>query len=260
FLGYRVSPDAMIRFSYMNLAATTAVLGTASGNFSGGNGTIILGPYATDALGPGGTIRSTMEMNIGVYDLEIAKRLDLAPETTGEPPLWDTAWGLGLRFTDYSLTTTVDNQDTVPGAANILVTTARTFHGVGPRVALQGRRYLGVSRRWSAFATAGGSLVIGNYQNTDTRLTQDSTQAYESQQVGGTLLVPNLDLSLGGSWQMGPRTSFSCGWMLMYWGELGYAETINTLATPVGSPVTSVVLTNSSLSLDGVFFRLTHNF
>lgn len=58
FLGYRVSPDAMIRFSYMNLAATTAV-----------------------------------------FDLEIDKRLDLAPETTGKPPLWDTAWSLGLRFT-----------------------------------------------------------------------------------------------------------------------------------------------------------------
>jgi len=63
FMGYRVSPDAMIRFSYMNLAAITAV-----------------------------------------YDLEIAKRLDLAPETTGEPPLWDTAWSLGLRSTvDLSL-------------------------------------------------------------------------------------------------------------------------------------------------------------
>jgi len=63
FLGYRVSPDAMIRFSYMNLAAITAL-----------------------------------------YDLEIAKRLDLAPETTGEPPPWDTAWSLGLRSTvDLSL-------------------------------------------------------------------------------------------------------------------------------------------------------------
>lgn len=41
FLGYRVSPDDMIRFSYMNLAAITAV-----------------------------------------YDLEIAKRLDLGPKTT----------------------------------------------------------------------------------------------------------------------------------------------------------------------------------
>lgn len=63
FLGYRVSPDAMIRFSHMNLAATTAV-----------------------------------------FDLEIDKRLDLSPETTREPLLWDTAWSLGLRSTvDLSL-------------------------------------------------------------------------------------------------------------------------------------------------------------
>ena len=56
FLGYRVSPDAMIRFSYMNLAATTAV-----------------------------------------FDLEIDKRLDLAPASL-RSGIRLGVWGCGLQL------------------------------------------------------------------------------------------------------------------------------------------------------------------
>jgi hypothetical protein len=45
--------------------------------------------------------------------------------------------------------------------------------------------------------------------------------------------------------------------MLMYWGHLGYSETIDD-GTP--GDVTSVPLTNSSLAYDGFFFRVTHSF
>jgi hypothetical protein len=69
--------------------------------------------------------------------------------------------------------------------------------------------------------------------------------------------VPNFDISLGTTWQWLDRTSISAGWMLMYWGHLGYSETIDD---GIPGDVTSVPLTNSSLAYDGFFFRVTHSF
>jgi hypothetical protein len=50
--------------------------------------------------------------------------------------------------------------------------------------------------------------------------------------------------------------------MLMFFGNLGYSETIETNPVPADPPAlaTSVPLTNSSLTYDGAFFRLTHMF
>jgi hypothetical protein len=111
---------------------------------------------------------------------------------------------------------------------------------------------IGPGRRGDAYASADVLLVF--------RLTLDQDQTFERQSVGGTIVVPNVDISLGGTWQVRPRTSVSVGWMLIYLGSLGYSEIINTAATAPGTPVTSVPLTNSSLSLDGVFFRVSHAF
>jgi len=46
---------------------------------------------------------------------------------------------------------------------------------------------------------------------------------------------------------------------VMYWGQLGYSEQINT-SPAAGNFPDLVPLTNSSLTYDGAFFRLTHNF
>jgi hypothetical protein len=48
--------------------------------------------------------------------------------------------------------------------------------------------------------------------------------------------------------------------MLMYFGNLGYSETIDTNGPGPAAVATGVPLTNSSLAFDGAFFRLTHSF
>jgi signal transduction histidine kinase len=67
---------------------------------------------------------------------------------------------------------------------------------VGPRLAIQGRRYLGPARRWSAFATGGAALLVGRFSNDDTRFVSPDN-LLETQSVGGTLVVPNFDIALG---------------------------------------------------------------
>ncbi|NDC53004.1 MAG: hypothetical protein EBZ74_01630 [Planctomycetia bacterium] len=259
FLGYQATPDHVFRFTYMNFYAQTAAVGVARGNWAGGNGTIILGPYNTGADAVGESISSVGSVGLNIYDLEWARRIDVGAECR-QAPVWDVAAGAGIRFLDSRVGSLVFNDVVTAGFPDLLVTTNRTFSGVGPRIAGQVRRYLGANRRWSGFGAVGGSLLVGSLSNTSTRLTLDQDQTSESQVIGGSTVIPNVDVSLGGTWQMRPRTSISVGWMLMYFGTLGYAETVQTNATPVGTPVSSVPLANSSLSLDGVFFRLTHAF
>ncbi|MEI7781304.1 MAG: Lpg1974 family pore-forming outer membrane protein [Planctomycetota bacterium] len=252
-IGYNFSRDTAVRFGYLGIDSTDTVMGVASGNFTGGNGTAYFGPFLTQAIPNTAFIRSTANVNLDIYDIELARRFEVDTEVD-EAPRWDTAGSAGIRFADSSVSTTVDNY--CPQCPNYLVTTNRQFHGVGPRIALQGRRYLGERRRWSAFATGGAALLVGNYSNLDTRLTK-ADNLFESQAVGGTLVVPNFDLSLGTTWQWLDRTSISAGWMLMYWGHLGYSETIDN---KVPGNITTVPLTNSSLAYDGFFFRVTHSF
>lgn len=257
FVGYQADPCHVFRFTYLNFFAQTTTVGVGGGNWDGGNGTIIFGPYNTEAEA-GESITSTAKVGLNIYDLEWARRIDVDPRR--EAPAWDAAAGFGIRFLDSRVSTSVFNNVVVPGAPDLLVTTNRTFGGVGPRVAGQVRRYFGARRRWSGFGSVGGSLLVGGLTNTDTRLTLDTDRTFEQQVVGGTTVIPNVDISLGGTWQVRQRTSLSIGWTLMYFGDLGYAEQVVTNAVPVGTPVTSVPLTTSSLTLDGAFFRFSHAF
>lgn len=262
FVGYRLSDDWMIRFGYTSIFAnTSAVGGTSTGNWGGGNGTGFVGPYNTSALVAGQSIRSSLAADLALYDLELAGRLNpdrCGPASGGSR--WEAAGAVGLRFADTSVNSNVVNDQTALGQGNLLlVDTSRGFQGVGPRLAIQGRRYLGAKARWSVFASGAAALLVGSSENIDVRTTVDSVSPnVQQQRAGGTLVVPNLDLSLGTTWQVTQRTSLSAGWLLMYFDDLGYSEQISTVVATTQPDL--VPLTKSSLTYDGFFFRLTHNF
>jgi hypothetical protein len=262
FIGYRLNEDWMLRFGYLTIdASSPTVGGVCNSPLTSGNGTAFFGPYNTSAAVAGQSIRSTAGVQLDVYDLEVAGRIN--PDRCGPAnggSRWEAATAIGLRFADVGVSTNVFNDQSALGQQNtIFLTTARGFSGIGPRLALQGRRYLGADARWSVFGSGAAALLVGGVQNVDTRVnTQDSLTNVQSQTAGGNLVIPNFDITLGATWQMTQRTSFSAGWMLMYWGQLGYSETIPTGVASVGPD--RVPLTSSSLSYDGAFFRLTHNF
>ena len=264
FVGYRLNDDWVVRFGYTSIfASTSAVGGTSTGNWVGGDGTGFVGPYETSALAAGQSIRSSLGADLAIYDLELAGRLnpDRCPPGSGGSR-WEAAGAVGLRFADASVNSHVFNDQTTGlGERLLFVDTSRGFQGVGPRLAIQGRRYLGAKARWSVFASGAAALLVGSYDNLDVRTTVGSDQNFQQQQVGGAIVVPNLDLSLGATWQVAQRTSFSAGWLLMYFDDLGYSEQIPTVQDPRLRPLVQLVpLTKSSLAYDGFFFRLTHNF
>lgn len=263
FAGYRLNDDWMIRFGYTSIFASTSTVGGTAGNWAGGDGTGFVGPYNTSALAAGQSIRSSLGADLALYDLELAGRLnpDRCPPGSGGSR-WEAAGAVGLRFADASVSSHVFNdQSTGLGERFVFVDTTRGFQGVGPRLAIQGRRYLGAKARWSIFASGAAALLVGSYDNLDVRTTVGSDQNFQQQRAGGAIIVPNLDLSLGATWQVAQRTSFSAGWLLMYFDDLGYSEQIPTGQDPRLVPLVELVpLTNSSLAYDGFFFRLTHNF
>lgn len=256
FIGYNLSDDTLVRFGYLAIDASITIDKAAEGNYAGGDGVAYIGPFYTESFVPGSTIRSVAGVELDVYDLEVARRFELDEDVAGAA-VWDTAASAGIRFADASVDSTITNL--CPQCPDYLVTTDRTFNGVGPRLAAQGRRYLGDARRWSVFANGGVALLVGDATNVDRRITIGEGLS-ESQKVDGTIVVPNVDISLGASWQFTDRTSVSAGWMLMYWGNLGYSETIDTNGVGESALATSVPLTNSSLTYDGFFLRLTHCF
>lgn len=256
FIGYNLSDDTLVRFGYLAIDSSVTIDRAAEGNYAGGDGVAYIGPFFTEAFVPGSTIRSVAGVELDVYDLELARRFELDADVAGAAA-WDTAASVGIRFADASVDSTITNL--CPQCPDSFVTTDRTFNGVGPRLAAQGRRYLGAARRWSVFANGGVALLVGDVTNVDRRITVEEPLS-ESQKVDGTIVVPNVDISLGASWQLADRTSLSAGWMLMYWGNLGYSETIDTGGVGETALATSVPLTNSSLTYDGFFLRLTHCF
>lgn len=268
FLGYRVSDDWLVRFAYLSIGASDGVSGVSTGNWIGGNGTGFIGPFDTIATVAGQSIASRVNVALNVYDLELAGRLGAATcEADGCPSPWEAAAAAGLRFADVAIDSNVFNDQTALGQLNqVFLTTSSGFHGVGPRVALQGRRYLGPGRKWSVFGCGAAALLVGTYDQADVRVRLRNegggviSRNVQTQADSGILVAPNVDISLGLSWQLARRTSLSAGWMLMYWGEVGYSEGIST-ATAAPSPRPDIVpLSNSSLSYDGAFFRLTHQF
>jgi hypothetical protein len=263
FVGYRLNDDWMVRFGYTSIVASSSAVGGTAGNWGTGNGTGFVGPYNTSALVAGQSIRSSLGADLALYDLELAGRLnpDRCPPGSGGSR-WEAAGAVGLRFADASVNSHVFNDQTNPigGERFVFVDTSRGFQGVGPRLGIQGRRYLGAKARWSIFASGAAALLVGSYDNIDVRTTVGSDQNFAQQQTGGAIVVPNLDLSLGATWQLSQRTSLSAGWLLMYFDDLGYSEQIPTIQDPDSILLTLVPLTKSSLTYDGFFFRLTHNF
>jgi hypothetical protein len=202
---------------------------------------------------PGEVLRTNFNVDLDVWDIEYAKRIQVSKSTPGHcggccPP-WDWAWSIGARIADYER----EHENSVTNAAGVVLSTGEvttTFTGAGPRAGLEGRRYFGDGSLWSLYGKSHWSLLLGDYDVTSSR-TAGITTTNHSQNFIRT--VPVAELELGLSRQIGCRTLLSAGYQFQAWWEIGRFDTIL-----IGD---CECLTSSNvLSFDGLFVRLEHTF
>jgi hypothetical protein len=221
-------------------------------------------PPATDTIffasfeeaiadGPGEILSADFNMELDVFDIDYSKRTSVHTDAGHQCgaccPAWDWGWSLGARIADYKRT----HENSVINAAGALVSAGETvtiFRGAGPRAGLEARRYFGDEGKWSAYGNSHFSLLLGDYENSQSRVAGITTSLHFQDFIR---TVPVAELEFGLARQIGCRTMLTAGYQFQAWWEIGRFDTIL-----IGD---CECLTSSNvLSLDGFFVRLEHTF
>ncbi len=211
--------------------------------------TTIFGPYEVDAPAAGGTLQGGAEVDIQSYDLGIAKTIPLGSPLCcnstncgdaccdigcgdscgngcgGWCPAWDITWSAGLRYA---------NVDWSRGQAGIFAngnvdTTSSTrlnFEGLGARVGLLGRRYIGRQGFASIYARGDISLLVGDMDiRTDVQEVDNGDPLLRAHENSGRRMIPVTEIEAGVSAHMGNHLTLSSGYFLAAWHDLGFRDT-----------------------------------
>jgi hypothetical protein len=239
-----------------------------------GSGTTIIFPFDVNPLngnnGQTGTVHSSVDMNSG--DLEWRKTIPLGGcccSSCGDAcgcgnsggcgdccrpscPAWDITWSGGIRVAQGGWDRDYFVDDPQDATLNIDTRVDIDFEGVGPRFGLEGRRYFGCDGWFSTFLKGNVSLLFSRIE-TETRqetfITGAENITTEVQKVQE--VVPVIDMEAGISAQVTCRSTFSAGYLLSAWHDLGFR----------GEPVRANIALNTSyddaniLSFDGFFVR-----
>ena len=164
-------------------------------------------------------------------------------------PAWDITYTAALRIADFSSERVYESFD----ATNAFLergTTRIDFSGVGGRVGLQGRRYLGKSGIASLYMKGDISLLVGDVdlvnQNFDGVITT-------TQQISCTHVIPVSEIEAGGTVFLTCNTSVSGGYFIGAWHDLGFREDYN-FGLPVQYDDANI------MGFDGFFVRLESSF
>jgi hypothetical protein len=216
-----------INFSYYNFS-NDSVVNSPEVNAN----VVVAGPFALNC-NPGEHLRTGLDIEAKVYDLDYAKRIPICTsncdpcDCDGGCPPWAITWSAGARVgrLDLNSATQLFN---VSGALAFDALSEVSFVGAGPKVGLEGRRYLGEHQRWSAYGKSSFSLLLGQY-DIDQSLTTLATGAVSRQTTNYTRIVPMIDLEVGLSRQLGKKTMLTAGYFMQVWID---ASTVNNLNQP----------------------------
>jgi hypothetical protein len=217
YFGYRLCDCcAEMRFTYWNLdnSDSKSEFGTANSTPT----------FFEVQPSPGDTLRSNVNVGGNIYDFDFSRCIRLGDEcqTCDSCPRWDLRWSAGVRVADMGYDQHVDTTDPTDGQVDVLM----DFVGAGPRVGLEGRRYLGDFGQFSLYSTLDVSLLLGQYDHELTRTTTPggvSPTTIEQFQHHTTRLIPVTEIELGASWSPAPRWTLSAGWLFQAWWDLGMA-------------------------------------
>ncbi|MDX1962129.1 MAG: Lpg1974 family pore-forming outer membrane protein [Pirellulales bacterium] len=225
--GYRWgSCGEAINFSFLNFQDDTSYNSIAA---DPNNGVIIAGPLETNASNTGDRLVSNLDQQFNTFDLDYSKRIPICtcnndPCSCCKCPPWALTWSAGVRVGDLERLETV-RLFNAAGTNTAISTIDTQFVGAGPKIGLEGRRFLGESFRWSIFGKSNVALLLGDYDTIRTKVTGGGT-ATSVQLDNYRRVIPMLDIEVGFSRQIGKKTMFTAGYFFQAWWDLGMFESI----------------------------------
>ncbi|MGI9456173.1 MAG: hypothetical protein ACR2NU_06390 [Aeoliella sp.] len=138
-------------------------------------------------------------------------------------PAWDITFTGALR----SASLDAQRQFGSFGTSNEPLTTGRSrfeFDGVGARVGMLGRRYLGRRGIASIYLKGDISLLVGEYSSLQERASAATPNQVTSQSIACTHVIPVTEIEAGGTLFVTCNTSISGGYFISAWHDLGFRD------------------------------------
>jgi hypothetical protein len=224
FIGYRFGDSGSeLRFTYWHLPGEVDVNGANPGlgnflvdpfgNFVGVG--LVIDPNSALFGNPivgGDSIRTTASVETNIYDLDINNVWRGASD-------WSLQASVGVRVADINQQY---NSVILDAGGNFFSggDFAVDFTGAGPRLGVEGRKYLGDARDLSVFVNAHGALLLGNY---DVRFSQTTTvPPFAAVQTTSAMrMIPVTEIELGATYSLIENFNVSAGWLFQAWFDLG---------------------------------------
>ncbi|MGI9328725.1 MAG: Lpg1974 family pore-forming outer membrane protein [Pseudomonadales bacterium] len=208
---------------------------------------VILGPYEINAP-DGGFLQGDLDVDIQSYGLGIARSIPLGSPLCASScgcgdtccdtccddccddcccwcPAWDITWYAGVRYADVGWSR---GQTGFFGNGNVDATSATQldFDGVGARIGLLGRRYIGRRGFASIYAKGDISLLVGDVDISTFRQEVDNgdplVRVHEN---SACRMIPVTEIEAGLSGHIGCHVTVSSGYFLSAWHDLGIRDT-----------------------------------
>ncbi len=247
-----------IRFTYSNFDSD----GAFQSPQVGAQGTVT---YIADleifALQPGDYVRGRSDIDLDSYDLGWSKTIPLGSPLCGGCndtccddccggycPAWDITFTGAVRAVDYSASRANQSFNVLNQLQNSAVDTV-DFEGVGGRVGVMGRRYLGKSGLASLYMKGDLSLLVGDYESSQLQTSVGTAPTVTvAHSISGTRMIPVTEIEAGGTIYLTANCTLSAGYLFSAWHDLGF-QTEYDFGLPVSYDDANI------MSFDGYFIR-----
>lgn len=224
--GYRLcNCGEEIRFTYTSFDS-----GSSAQSPVATSTTTYIAPLEVIAVIPGQSVSGRSNVSLDSYDLGFSKTIPLGSPMCCDPcnsccycPAWDITWTGALRFADYDYESQYFSHD---ASGNQLRTarTRTTFQGVGGRMGLLGRRYLGRNGVISGYLKGDISVLVGDVDNETERSDVATPGQVTRQLISCHHIIPVTEIEAGVSASITCNTRVSAGYLLAAWHDLGGAD------------------------------------
>lgn len=222
----------------------------------------VAGPFAINCA-PGEHLRTGLDVGANVYDLDYAKRIPICSCDNdpcgcgGGCPPWAITWSAGARVGKLDLFSPTQ-LFAATGALAEDAYSQVTFVGAGPKIGIEGRRFIGECQRWSAYGKSSLSLLLGQFDVELQRTTIGVPNAIARQEYHYTRIVPVIDLEVGLSRQLGQQTLLTAGYFMQVWID---ASTVNNLDAPGVGILNTPDLDDANMTMfDGFMLKIERVF